>query len=44
MIGDVLNQNDMETTVKRLATLKAPYNCPHGRPTLFVMNGNKLEH
>lgn len=25
----------MEKICKNLSTIKAPFNCPHGRPTIF---------
>jgi len=33
-IGTPLAFRKMETVVKSLATLKQPWNCPHGRPTM----------
>ena len=33
MIGDTLSRPQMEKVVRDLATLSAPWNCPHGRPT-----------
>ncbi len=33
MIGDPLSHEQMEKVVKDLATLDAPWACPHGRPT-----------
>lgn len=38
MIGQVLTDDQMLTIIRNLATLKAPFNCPHGRPTLFQTN------
>jgi DNA mismatch repair ATPase MutL len=35
MIGQVLTDEQMLSIIRNLATLKAPFNCPHGRPTLF---------
>ncbi|GAB2220771.1 hypothetical protein Droror1_Dr00008443, partial [Drosera rotundifolia] len=34
MIGDALGRNEMQKIVERLAELKSPWNCPHGRPTM----------
>ena len=34
MIGTALSKKEMETIVKRLASVDHPWNCPHGRPTL----------
>ena len=40
MIGDTLDKKRMYKIVDNLAGLEAPWNCPHGRPTmrhLFVL-------
>ena len=40
MIGQCLNKFEMHTILNNLAALDAPWNCPHGRPTmrhLFVI-------
>lgn len=34
MIGTALNHGQMRRIVQRLADLEAPWNCPHGRPTM----------
>eukprot|EP00796_Vickermania_ingenoplastis_P004165 gene4165-3006_t len=34
MIGTALQQHEMERIVRRLSTLRHPWSCPHGRPTL----------
>ena len=34
MIGTALNHGQMSQIVRRLASLEAPWNCPHGRPTM----------
>ncbi|OAF71669.1 hypothetical protein A3Q56_00556 [Intoshia linei] len=34
MIGDPLNFDQMQKIIKNLGTLKSPWNCPHGRPTI----------
>eukprot|EP00803_Ostreobium_quekettii_P002809 evm.model.scf_3988EXC.1 EVM.evm.TU.scf_3988EXC.1 scf_3988EXC:5716-8547(+) len=34
MIGKSLSQQQMEQVVKNLGKLEAPWNCPHGRPTM----------
>ncbi|GKV04896.1 hypothetical protein SLEP1_g16990 [Rubroshorea leprosula] len=34
MIGDPLGRNEMQRILEHLATLKSPWNCPHGRPTM----------
>ena len=30
MVGDALNLNEMKKIIQNLATLKSPWNCPHG--------------
>ena len=43
MIGQTLDQRTMYNILDNLATLEAPWNCPHGRPTmrhLFVLRNN----
>ncbi|KAL3827833.1 hypothetical protein ACJIZ3_016635 [Penstemon smallii] len=34
MIGDSLGRNEMHKILEHLASLKSPWNCPHGRPTM----------
>jgi DNA mismatch repair protein PMS2 len=34
MIGTALDARRMRAVLRNLATLKAPWNCPHGRPTM----------
>ncbi|KAJ7520122.1 hypothetical protein O6H91_20G067500 [Diphasiastrum complanatum] len=34
MIGDALSPKQMEKIISHLADLDAPWNCPHGRPTM----------
>jgi DNA mismatch repair protein PMS2 len=34
MIGDTLSFKQMNEVVRNLTTLQAPWNCPHGRPTM----------
>jgi DNA mismatch repair protein PMS2 len=34
MIGSPLNKQQQARIVARLADLQAPFNCPHGRPTM----------
>lgn len=35
MIGQVLSEDQLISITRNLSTLTAPFNCPHGRPTLF---------
>lgn len=37
MIGEALNMQTMRKVVSDLGTLKSPWNCPHGRPTLIKL-------
>jgi len=39
MIGDPLKMSEMKQVVHNLSTLKSPWNCPHGRPTLITLGG-----
>ncbi len=41
--GDVISAQEMETILDELMTLKNPYHCPHGRPTIFSMSRTELE-
>lgn len=34
MIGDPLTKAEMKKILKNLTGLRAPWNCPHGRPTM----------
>eukprot|EP00933_Yihiella_yeosuensis_P041360 TRINITY_DN35752_c0_g1_i2.p1 TRINITY_DN35752_c0_g1~~TRINITY_DN35752_c0_g1_i2.p1 ORF type:complete len:168 (+),score=30.47 TRINITY_DN35752_c0_g1_i2:254-757(+) len=34
MIGKALRKSEMEKILVNLSTLKQPWNCPHGRPTM----------
>jgi DNA mismatch repair ATPase MutL len=34
MVGTALTKSQMATIVANLGTLKSPWNCPHGRPTI----------
>ena len=38
MIGSKLDMYTMTNIVKKLTKLDAPFNCPHGRPTVFEVN------
>jgi len=41
--GDAITAQEMETVLDELLTLKNPYHCPHGRPTIFSMSRTELE-
>ena len=38
MIGDPLNEKDMKEIIFNLSKLEKPWNCPHGRPTIRLLN------
>lgn len=40
MIGDSLNYDQMQGIVCRLASLRDPWSCPHGRPTVKHVNSS----
>jgi DNA mismatch repair protein PMS2 len=37
-IGDPINREKMTQIINNLSELEAPWNCPHGRPTMVVTN------
>ncbi|MCR5250913.1 MAG: DNA mismatch repair endonuclease MutL [Lachnospiraceae bacterium] len=41
--GDVISAEEMDAVLDELLTLKNPYHCPHGRPTIFSMSRSELE-
>ncbi len=41
--GDVISREEMDTVLDELLSLKNPYHCPHGRPTIFSMTRTELE-
>ena len=41
--GDVISHQEMDAVLDELLTLKNPYHCPHGRPTIFSMSRTELE-
>ncbi len=41
--GDSLSQAEAEALIDELLTLKNPYACPHGRPTIVSMSRRELE-
>jgi len=41
--GDPLSVEEQKQLCKRLAELKLPYTCPHGRPTMIKMTKEELE-
>ena len=41
--GDRLTFEEAEELIKKLLTLKNPFSCPHGRPTIIEMTEYELE-
>ena len=41
--GDVISMQEMDAVLDELLSLKNPYHCPHGRPTIFSMSRTELE-
>ncbi|MBR6256158.1 MAG: DNA mismatch repair endonuclease MutL [Lachnospiraceae bacterium] len=41
--GDVISREEMDAVLDELLSLKNPYHCPHGRPTIFSMSRTDLE-
>ena len=43
MAGDMVTIPQMDEFLKQLNGTKAPYTCPHGRPTMFKITVDELE-
>ncbi|KAI5183544.1 DNA mismatch repair protein PMS2 [Nematocida sp. AWRm78] len=41
MIGDVLNMQQMNKIVSSLSKTTRPWNCPHGRPTIILLQNRR---
>ncbi|MDQ6985137.1 MAG: DNA mismatch repair endonuclease MutL [Candidatus Dojkabacteria bacterium] len=41
--GQILNTEEMNSLINELLTLDNPYNCPHGRPTIWSISKTQLE-
>ncbi len=41
--GNKISKDEMETLIDEMLKLDNPYNCPHGRPTIFSMSRYELE-
>jgi DNA mismatch repair protein MutL len=41
--GDRINLHQAESLIIQLLKQKDPYTCPHGRPTLIILNAKYLE-
>ena len=42
MIGDALQKQEMAIIVRHLGDLEKPWHCPHGRPTVKLLKGFKM--
>ena len=38
MVGVALDKIEMEKILKNMANILSPWNCPHGRPTMRLLN------
>ena len=41
--GDVLTVKEAEELIVKLLSLKNPFSCPHGRPTIIELTEYELE-
>lgn len=41
--GDNISLPEAEEMIKKLLSLKNPFSCPHGRPTIIEMTQYELE-
>ena len=41
--GDKISINEAESLIEELLTLKEPFTCPHGRPTMIILNEKYIE-
>lgn len=41
--GQKLSESEMVALIKQMKTLKRPYTCPHGRPTMISLDMDSLE-
>ncbi len=41
--GDALNENEMLNLIDNLFSVKMPYVCPHGRPTIVKISMDELD-
>ncbi len=42
-LGQRFERQEAETLLKRLEKCSSPYTCPHGRPTIFMIDNKKLD-
>ena len=42
-LGRRMEREEAEELMKRLDSCSSPYTCPHGRPTVFIVDNKKLE-
>ena len=41
--GDKISIREAEMLIAELLTLKEPFTCPHGRPTIIILNEKYIE-
>ena len=41
--GDKITTKQAEELLKELLALKEPFTCPHGRPTIIILNDDYIE-
>ena len=42
-LGRRMESEEAEELMRRLDLCSSPYTCPHGRPTVFILDDKKLE-
>lgn len=40
-VGDILNDDQIQSLIRSLGKIKSPFNCPHGRPTIIEIEEPK---
>ncbi len=42
-LGEYIGRAEAEELLRRLERCETPYSCPHGRPTIYILDNKKLE-
>lgn len=42
-LGQYIGRQEAEELLRRLEQCRTPYSCPHGRPTIYILDNKKLE-
>ena len=42
-LGQYIGRQEAEELLRRLELCRTPYSCPHGRPTIYILDNKKLE-